>query len=150
MKNKTTFSIDYKFPLVTKITDYDITFNIDANEIEDKVSMKDSWLHWKSNGLIPILDDLEQVLERLGRGIFGGNNVAGTDALEKRHKKMREVLPKFKFGTIGLGFFLTTNLLNPGAQVIKVDKKVGMRLPGNMLVVGEVIQGKDMEKKVRG
>lgn len=44
---------------------------------------------------------------------------------------------------MGLGFFLTTNLLNPGSKVIEIDQKVGMRFPGNMLMVGRVVQGVD-------
>lgn len=33
---------------------------------------------------------------------------------QRRQEKMRELRPTFHFGTLGLGFFLTTNLLNPG------------------------------------
>ena len=65
---------------------------------------------------------------------------------EKRYAALQEFRPTIEFGTTGLGFFLTTNLLNPGARVIDIDKNIGMRMPGDMLLVGKVAQGSDPVK----
>lgn len=62
---------------------------------------------------------------------------------EQRKEKRAGISPKFHFKKMGLGFFPTTNLLNPGSKVIEIDQKVGMRFPGNMLMVGRVVQGVD-------
>ncbi|RGP73941.1 hypothetical protein FSPOR_1635 [Fusarium sporotrichioides] len=146
MNNKTTFSINHKIPLAIKATDYDITFHLKNDELASHCCLKDEWKHWKSDSLFPWLDDLDQEMARLERKILGDNWDAKAEALKMRHDKMREVMPKFSFGTVGLGFFLTTNLLNPGAKVIDIDKEVGMRMPGNLLLVGHVVQGKDVVK----
>lgn len=43
---------------------------------------------------------------------------------------------------MNLGFFLTTNLLNPGSKAIAIDKKVGLRVPGNLLLIGRCRPGR--------
>lgn len=58
-------------------------------------------------------------------------------------EELRKSIPTLTFGEMGLEFFLTTNLLNPGAKVIRIDEKVGFRVPGNLLLVGHVVQGQD-------
>lgn len=66
--------------------------------------------------------------------------------MQERKKHLLKVSPKFEFGALGLDFFLTTNLLNPGSKVIKIDQKVGMRVPGNLVLVGSVATGEDPVK----
>jgi hypothetical protein len=146
VNNKTTFSINHKIPLVIKATDYDITFHLKNDDIASHCSLKDELRERQSDSLIPWLDNLDQNMAGLLRDIFGDDFTARDEAKKMRHDKMREVMPKFSFGTVGLGFFLTTNLLNPGAKVIDIDKEVGMRVPGNLLLVGHVVQGEDIVK----
>lgn len=57
--------------------------------------------------------------------------------------QVRKQIPKFTLGNMGLGFFLTTNLLSPGAKAIQIDKDPSARAHGNMFLVGKVVQGYD-------
>ncbi|KAJ5089004.1 hypothetical protein N7532_007688 [Penicillium argentinense] len=132
LQNKTTFSIDHDFPLEIKTTDYDATFDINTEGMES---------HWK-------VDDEPMAKEggvwQTVKDFFEIKSIPPTPEIyEQRKKKLAGVSPKFHFKKMGLGYFLTTNLLNPGSKVIEIDKRVGMRFPGNMLLVGRVVQGVD-------
>lgn len=48
--------------------------------------------------------------------------------------------PDLKMGS--LDFFLTTNLLMPGQKVISIDSTVGLRVPHDFYIVGNVVTKK--------
>lgn len=68
------------------------------------------------------------------------------DIQKKREEWMKSLRPSIKFNAVGLGFFLTTNLLHPGAKVIQLDPKV-LRIPRDLVLVGEIVQGTDSIKE---
>lgn len=131
-QNETTFCLAHDFPLEIKTTDYDATFDINTSGMES---------HWKVDDE-PMSQDggfWESV-----KKFFKDIGIPPPAAIyEKRKAKLAGLTPQFHFNKMGLGYFLTTNLLNPGSKVIEIDKKVGMRVPGNMLLVGHVVQGVD-------
>ncbi|BCS15668.1 hypothetical protein AKAW_11015 [Aspergillus luchuensis IFO 4308] len=113
-------------------TDYDIAFDIRINDMENQWDITDDWYAIEGDWL-----------EMFNQWVYKDDKGPSDAVFQRRQEKMRELRPTFHFGTLGLGFFLTTNLLNPGAKVIEIDKQVGMRVPGDLLLVGKVVQAAD-------
>lgn len=116
-------------------TNYDVTFEIDMSEADTKWDISDK-----------VIKKEKSFWENVG-DFFTDVGIAPAPRIyEERKSHLRKLSPKFEFGKMGLGFFLTTNLLNPGATVIKIDTDVGVRFPSNMLLVGHVGKGEDLVK----
>ncbi|KAH7885603.1 hypothetical protein F5I97DRAFT_1811064 [Phlebopus sp. FC_14] len=63
----------------------------------------------------------------------------GPDTVPKWMKGLDVEVPDFDLQLGSVDFFLTTNLLFPGdKQVIDVDKKAGLHIPGDLYLVGTV------------
>lgn len=135
---RSTYKLNHDCPMKITATDADLTFDIDTNNIES---------HWAlTEKEVPI--ETNSAGEKLSRWLDKALNSGPPEKIMKqRTEKLSELRPRLDFGILGLGFFLSTNLLNPGAQVIEIDQDVGMRLPGNLVLVGSVVTGVDSEKK---
>ncbi|KAH7885601.1 hypothetical protein F5I97DRAFT_1887277 [Phlebopus sp. FC_14] len=63
----------------------------------------------------------------------------GPDTVPKWMEGLDVEVPDFDLQLGSVDFFLTTNLLFPGdKQVIDVDKKAGLHIPGDLYLVGTV------------
>lgn len=91
------------------------------------------------------VDFADQVHNLATKSFFADEDMTRAVVAQTK-EELRKNIPTLTFGEMGLGFFLTTNLLNPGAKVIRIDEKVGFRVPGNLLLVGHVVQGQDTIK----
>ncbi|BCS04067.1 uncharacterized protein AKAW2_70945S [Aspergillus luchuensis] len=132
LQSTVTFAINHDCPLDINATDYDIAFDIRINDMENQWDITDDWYAIEGDWL-----------EMFNQWVYKDDKGPSDAVFQRRQEKMRELRPTFHFGTLGLGFFLTTNLLNPGAKVIEIDKQVGMRVPGDLLLVGKVVQAAD-------
>ncbi|KAL8758637.1 MAG: hypothetical protein Q9184_003864 [Pyrenodesmia sp. 2 TL-2023] len=130
---RSSYSIDHTFPLKITVSNTDFTFDIDTDTMTD---------HWK-------ISDAE--IARNGnifmRFIKGFANLLSPSPpehiLKQRSEWMAGLKPAIDFDVVGLGFFMTTNLLSPGEKVINFDQKAGFRFPRDLLLVGDVVQGSD-------
>ncbi|KAL6922480.1 hypothetical protein ACHAPO_011177 [Fusarium lateritium] len=133
---RTTYSLNDDVDLIVKTTDTDVSFSIDASKVTEKWQLSDEKIDHKGDWF--------------DRATTAINNFVSANptesALNKRREWMGSLKPSIEFDVVGLGFFMTTNLLNPGAKVIKLDQAVGLRLPKDLLLVGDVIQGQDAVK----
>ena len=126
-----------------KVSDFDLTFNIDTKKMENHWELQDEVLSPPPG----LFKRLLEALDPGDRGFTEEDRIVYKEGIFKdRTKMLRDFRPDLQFRDMGLGFFLTTNLLNPGAKVIKVDDKIGVRMPGNLLLVGNMEQGVDEVK----
>lgn len=137
-----TFKLCHDLPLKVNASSHDIILDVDAQKLQE------SWDVTEKAQANTFWEDVENWFTDRDPYFSFLQDVASGIIFKKRGE-MSRLNPTFKFGKVGLGFFLTTNLLNPGAKVIKIDEEVGMRIPGNMLLVGHVIQGHDDVKSGR-
>lgn len=133
---RTTYKLDTHLDLNIKTTDTDVSFNIKTDNLNEKWTMSDEKIGYKGNWL----ERTNKVLNTLV------SSKPTEEALNKRKDWMGGLKPEIQFDVVGLGFFMTTNLLNPGARVIQLDHAAGFRLPKDLLLVGDVVKGSDLVK----
>ncbi|KAL4759201.1 uncharacterized protein BDW70DRAFT_140153 [Aspergillus foveolatus] len=132
-KWKTTLKLDHDIPLRINSTDYDITLEADTEQLAQSWQFSEEELS---------VDFADKVHNLATKSFFADEDMTRAVVAQTK-EELRKNIPTLTFGEMGLGFFLTTNLLNPGAKVIRIDEKVGFRVPGNLLLVGHVVQGQD-------
>ncbi|KAL4917813.1 hypothetical protein BDW62DRAFT_201369 [Aspergillus aurantiobrunneus] len=135
LKTITTFSRGHNYPITTSATDEDVTIDINIENLEK---------HWSATD--DYNSDSRDIFAKIRDALTGRDIPAPEEARKKRPEGISEMVPKFKLNKMGLGFFLTTNLLGPGAKVIQIDQKAGPRFPAGMLLVGRVVEGYDSVK----
>jgi hypothetical protein len=118
------------------VSDKDFTFDIDTDNLNTlwdiTTKPRDADGNW---------------LDRASTAMNNLVSASPPEAIQmKREEWMKSLRPSIDFNAVGLGFFLTTNLLNPGAKVIKLDPNV-LRIPRDFVLVGDVEQGTDMVKQ---
>lgn len=131
----TDFKLHTELNLKIKVTDTDFSFDIDTEDLQK------SWVVTTSKR-----DAEGDFWKKASNGLNNFVSPSPTDDVNgKRETWMSSLKPSFDFKAVGLGFFLTTNLLNPGAKVIKLDNQI-LRIPRDIVLVGDVVQGKDAIK----
>lgn len=55
-------------------------------------------------------------------------------------KELSIPMPDWTIHMGKIDFFLTTNLLMPTEKVISIDDKIGIQVPGDLFIVGKLIQ----------
>jgi hypothetical protein len=61
-------------------------------------------------------------------------------AIERMHRQIASVSPRVDIAAMGLGVLRTTNLLLPGEKVINFDHEMGVRIPRDLVLVGDVVK----------
>ena len=132
---RTYYKLHTELNLNITVTDKDFSFNLDTKNLQTKWAIKTE-----------VRDAEGDFWDKASNAL---NNFVSPDPPESVHKKRQEWMsglkPNISFNSVGLGFFLTTNLLNPGAKVIKLDDKI-LRIPRDIVLVGDVVQGTDLAK----
>jgi len=134
---RTTYTFNDDVPLKSTVTDKTFEFDIDTDGMRNKWKFTDE-----------SIDRTGAWYERAGKWIANLITAGPPDDVNNKRKEwMKSLKPDIDFPEVGMGFFLTTNLLLPGAKVISLDSVAGLRFPRDIMLVGDVVQGDDKEKK---
>ena len=132
--------MDADYSIYTTASNYDISFEIFTGMMDKNWAIKDEETGLTGNAAEKFIQGLANLIA----------SDPPPHLMTARRNALQSMSPRPKLDTGGLGFFLTTNLLNPGAKVIEIDKDVGMRLPKDMVLVGDIVQGVDIVKQAQG
>ncbi|KAG9251649.1 uncharacterized protein F5Z01DRAFT_692057 [Emericellopsis atlantica] len=132
---RTQYKLHKDLGLHIQVTDKNFTFDINTDDLHTlwdiNTSPRDADGDW---------------FDRASTAMNNFVSASPPDAIHKKREEwMSGLRPSIDFNAVGLGFFLTTNLLNPGAKIIKLDPNV-LRIPRDIVLVGDVEQGTDTVK----
>lgn len=130
----------------------DIVFDLNFTDVSVRTFMYNAWIRSggdimygvQANASRNILADDEQIEAQISvsesdwkPNIYGGN---ATGDMRDYHTKWLErfVWPTFNI-SVKLNGFATTNVFAPGKHIIKVDRDVGIRVPYDFLLVGDLV-----------
>ncbi|KAF5366540.1 hypothetical protein D9758_008962 [Tetrapyrgos nigripes] len=116
-----TFTLNKVFD-IKPLTQEDLNVSIDFNKDDWKVEVKP--------------DEAGNLRQRLG-ATFGGTEQVGYLPNFIKDSAIEGIGFNFNFGT--LRFFSITNVFLPGRKVIDVDHKTGLRIPRDLIIVGNVV-----------
>lgn len=68
-----------------------------------------------------------------------------TDIWDKALARVKKMSPEVSIQSIGLRFLRTTNLLTPDKEVIDFSEQIGVKIPRDLVLVGDVVPRKESE-----